>query len=150
MTEILTPEAFLTPEEAGMWHFQMVNLIPTEVLPHLDLSRFKESITRMWRSHEALRAELVVAIENWQAQAEHDAERLADAQADIRALAEALQAITRGEGPYNRYPDLYLQGVIANGIQIAEEALARPGVKAVMEDAGAGLKAAVQAAGELP
>ena len=107
-------------------------------------------VAQLCNSHEALRAGLVVAIENWQAQAEHDAERLADAQTDLRALGEALQAITRGEGPYNRYPDLYLQGVIANGIQIAEEALARPGVKAVMEDAGAGLKAAVQAAGELP
>ena len=71
-------------------------------------------------SHEALRAQLVKANE------------------EIRALGEAMQAITRGEGPYNRYHDLYLQGVVDFGIQIAEEALARPGVKAVMADSKAG------------
>ena len=80
-------------------------------------------------SHEALRGQLAVVQENWRAQAEHDAERLADAQADVRALAEAARLFVEWYRHGADWKEL-------SAVDKTEDALARPGVVQVLAAGG--------------
>ena len=108
-------------------------------------------------SHEGLREKLAVAQENWRAQAEHDAERIADAQAqllelkgqghyewaarladaqtDILSLAVPLRALFEGEAQAENSPNspISIWDMLSKAFNMqVKEALDRPGVQRLL------------------
>ena len=115
MTEILTPEqvvilCFWTgPETEG-----------------------KKRLIQLCESHEALRQLAVANQQDATTERQMADAYIYDLKTDLRALGEALQEIAEQEGTYNSDPERHLQDIVNACIQIAEEALTRPGVRAVM------------------
>lgn len=95
-------------------------------------------IEQLCDSHQKLQAQLAVAIENWQAQAEHDVERLADAQADLLALAVLLTALVEGEAQVEDSP-ISAWDLLSTTFNIqVTEALTRPDVRRLLAAAARG------------
>ena len=82
----------------------------------------RDLIHRLTEQLAEAQAQLGFAKENWQAQAEHDAERLADAQADVLALAEAAKPVVAWYQHWETLPRLVP----------LQDALSRPGVQRVL------------------
>jgi len=130
-------DKILSPKDAGIWRFQMRELIPIEVLEALpDVQRFQNSIDIMWDSHEALREQLAAETrraEEISACLTQTALALAELQADRRALAEALIWCSGSA-------DFAPGGTARIGwMKGPQAALARPGVQQVMKEQDADL-----------